>query len=138
EAAAAARGQIGRDLGQSAARIDASAERADDADDFVVAPSGIQSGLDHDVWRFVRGISCGVDEVVEPAAGTRDVEEEVVGRAAAAEGCLRSFHGEANGELIPVLNNTEAVRALPRPADDVLWVDHERELFLAVRDAFLA
>src|SRR5229473_1877563 len=57
-----------RDVTNYGAGIDASAELADDGEDFIVAPAGVQGGLDDGVGSAVLRISGSVGEVVETAA----------------------------------------------------------------------
>src|SRR5262249_55321304 len=77
-ASVASRRKVGNDDRLRAAGIHAVAERADDSDHFVVAPSRIVSGLEQEVGRPVGGISAGVHKVVETSASARNVDEEVV------------------------------------------------------------
>src|SRR5262249_31643369 len=134
EAACASRGQGCYDQRLCAARIHAITERTYDAHDFVVAVSWIERRLDHEVWRFVSCIAGGIDEVVQAAARTGRVEKEVVVGAAAAERGLRTLDAQADREFIPVLRDAEPVRALPSPSHDVLRIDLQRELLLAILD----
>src|SRR5262249_54118436 len=78
QAAGATCRQVRHDQGLRAARINAVAERANDANDFVVAPPWIERSLHHDVWRFVGRVPGGVCEVVQTTTRPRNVEEEVV------------------------------------------------------------
>src|SRR4029077_17526268 len=120
EAASAACGKICRDERLSAARINAIAELTENADDFVVTPFWIQCCFDEEVRRLVCRVAGCIHEVVEAAAHTRRVEEEVVVRAAATKGCLRSLYRGSHGKFVAeALGHAEAVRALPGPADDI-------------------
>src|SRR5262249_21131188 len=60
------------------ARINAVAEGADDAEDFVVAEAGIEGSLDDEVRSFVRRVAGCVEGVVKTAVGTGSELVEVL------------------------------------------------------------
>src|SRR5216683_6315060 len=124
--------------GKSAARINAAAERAENAHYFIVAPSRIQCGFDEEVRRLVCRITGRVNKVEKTAALSRNIEEEVVAGAVGGVSGLRAFDRQPHRKfIVKTFNHAETVGALPCPAHDVLRVDLQRKGFLTVFDALL-
>src|ERR1700729_3466988 len=110
---AANRGWLGRTAGQAcrnqrsigvagigandAARINAVAEEAHDAEQFVVTEAGVGSGLEDQIGSLVGGVAVGVESVVQTAAGARSVDEEVAGRGS---GGARSNDGRRSSSIV--------------------------------------
>src|SRR5260370_19355669 len=85
--AVATGGKVCGDERLRAAGINAVAERAKNAHQFVVAPSRIQRGLYQEVGRLVCGITRGINKVKKAATPTGRGDEEVVVGDAASKRC---------------------------------------------------
>src|SRR5262249_47975638 len=113
-------------------------ERADDSEHFVVAKSGFCRQLDHKIWRLIHAVAGGVDEVIQTAARTLGVDEEICRETASPDRRLRRFHRETQRELAAeILGYAEAVLAGPAEAHGVLRIDGHRQGFGAVVEQLL-
>jgi len=137
----------GCDIANHSAGINAGAQLTDDSEDFIVAPARINSRFNHNVGRSVLGVSRGVKCVVESAAVSGGCVPKILrdsasgggeGReAATAEGCLRTFDGNAECQFIAekTLRCAERISTLPGEPNDVLRIDHHWQGFLTVLNA---